>query len=335
MCSLNKSLRHRRCHYCLLLFVTLSLYLLRNLYLSSKPRYRSDVLRWAQKNLNVKLPKTDKDICFVHVGKTAGSTLACYLGFMYPACEKGDKDNELAEAIPIAPGLLPAATTHLIHTNVNDCVEKDFDYYLFVLRDPLKRIQSWFNYELPDGRLQSGIRLFKQRLLFTECNFSTLNALGEIGLAPRDMTNATELCRTRAHMAITGFAGFSTHNYYNFGFYLRAAQSQKDLSGTIVVLRTEHLTADWKSIEEDILHGPKDLNVTFSRKGNVSPTRPEVTYLSATAKRRICAKLCEEIQVYKSLLREAINLNDNDVAQSMTELKESCPVEAAVTACEA
>lgn len=86
----------------------------------------------------------DKEICFVHVGKTAGSTLACNVGFLYPACSLTDDD--IIEAMSMSLGLLPAATTHVIHTEYNDCANKDFDYCLVVLRDPLKRIQSWFNY---------------------------------------------------------------------------------------------------------------------------------------------------------------------------------------------
>jgi hypothetical protein len=284
---------------------------------------------WNLKNSEIEFPETDQKVCFVHVGKTAGSTLALYFGFKYPECQ--DSSYEILGDKLLAPGLLPAATTHMFHTDFNDCADKDFDYYLFVLRDPLKRIQSWFNYEHPDTDYWDEDRSNQQKLLYKECDFDTLNVLGEIGLAPPYSTNASAVCQSRAHEAITGATGFSTHNYYNFGYYLREVTSYT--VPTIVVLRTEHLAADWKSIEENVLHGPKDLNVTFSLKCNASPTRPKTTFLSPIAQRRICAALCQEIQVYKSLLQAAINLNKNDVAQSMAELEESCPVEAMNNVC--
>ena len=59
------------------------------------------------------LPKVEdvsdeQRICFVHVGKTAGSTMACYLGFQYSACR---------DRMRVLPGHLPQYTTNLIHTH--------------------------------------------------------------------------------------------------------------------------------------------------------------------------------------------------------------------------
>jgi hypothetical protein len=51
-------------------------------------------------------------VCFVHVGKTAGTMLACYLGFMY---------NNCVGIVPPVSGLLPKYTTNVIHTQYNDC----------------------------------------------------------------------------------------------------------------------------------------------------------------------------------------------------------------------
>lgn len=282
---------------------------------------------WNKKKPDIEFSETEKEICFVHVGKTAGSTLALYFGFNYPECE-----NALSETLgdtPVAPGLLAAATTHMFHTEYNDCADKVFDYHLFVLRDPLTRILSWFNYEHPDTGYWDEDRSLKQDLLYKKCDFDTLNILGETGLAPRQTSNISDVCRGRARDAITGAVGFSTHNYYNYEYYLREVTT--DAVPNIVVIRTEHLAADWKSIEEDILHGPKDQNVTFSRRCNSSPQRPDNMYLSPTAKRRICEALCQEIQVYKNLLHAAINLSEGDVAQSIAELYENCPVEATNT----
>ena len=47
----------------------------------------------------------------------------------------------------------------------------------------------------------------------------------------------------------------------------------------------------------------------------------------------MCGALCNEIQVYKDILRRAINLDEDDVAASLEELKEVCPVEAKHSSC--
>jgi hypothetical protein len=92
-------------------------------------------------------PKTN--ICFVHVGKSAGSTLSCYLGFMHGRCKRWKKDGSPVIKLPKAPGLLPDSVTNMIHNGWNDCTDQTFSYFLFVVRDPIKRLQSWFTYESP------------------------------------------------------------------------------------------------------------------------------------------------------------------------------------------
>ena len=46
-------------------------------------------------------------------------------------------------------------------------------------------------------------------------------------------------------------------------------------------------------------------------------------YLSDEAKTALCELLCNEIQVYKELIRGAINLNDDDMDESMEELHQN------------
>ena len=43
----------------------------------------------------------------------------------------------------------------------------------------------------------------------------------------------------------------------------------------------------------------------------------------------LCAALCHEIQIYKTILQRAINLNASDYEQSLQELAATCPIQAA------
>lgn len=56
-------------------------------------------------------------------------------------------------------------------------------------------------------------------------------------------------------------------------------------------------------------------------------------YLSDESRALICEKLCNEIQVYRKILSVSINLNDEQVQQSMEEVENSCPSEASATSC--
>ena len=267
---------------------------------------RKDANVWREK-LSV-LPKevaSDHRVCFVHVGKTAGSTIACYLGFRY----------ECGENVTIPPGHLPRDTTHLMHTVVDDCKDSKFEFYLFSLRNPLTRIISWFQYEKIKEDQKDKYYNTKASL-FVEC-YQTLNKLAEEGL---DKTGSKKsLCQEHATMAITGKKGYIAHNFYNFGFYL----DQIAPDSRIVAMRTEHLTEDWNSVEA-VLGGTYKFTMPVQRK-NVSRRREDP--LSPLAMANLCRALCEEFQVYKSILRRAENLTPEQVALSIAEVQKSCPLE--------
>ena len=277
--------------------------------------------------------------------------LLCDFGFLSPECFQGNNTHAMA------PGLLSRSVHSCIHHPSDGCFDRHYDYYLVVLRHPLKRLQSWFTYERPVGVNQpsfAGIGRYKrEKQLYLECDFHTLNELGEKGLSnqtqdfsatplPQKLTRTEEMlfnsdeyasvCQFRASMAIQGKVGYASHNKYNFRHYLDLIESKHGPKPTLAAIRTEHLEKDWKSLEEDLLHGQKNLNVSFGHM-NKSKKDAKDEYLSPTALRNICRELCGEIQVYKVLLQRAVNLNDDDYATSLAELAESCPEEVKASDC--
>lgn len=222
-------------------------------------------------------------------------------------------------------------------------------------------MQSWFTYERPTpDRTHTRDRIPYQARLFNDCRFHTLNDLGMYGLDPDDAHNEifgsfvndlipsddelqvmgqpnfqrrANLCQDRAKMAIQGLVGYWIHNRYNYEYYLREVeQYHPPKNVSIVVVRTEYIHQDWTSIEENILNGPKHLDIALTRK-NASTKNGGDMYLSDVAQRRICMELCQEIQTYKQILQRAVNLSPLDVAQSMRDMAESCPVETASQTC--
>jgi hypothetical protein len=61
--------------------------------------------------------------------------------------------------------------------------------------------------------------------------------------------------------------------------------------------------------------------------------QPQDSILSTESQDNICRALCTEIQVYKQLLARAENLDRDQYATSMRELREACPDQAIYGQC--
>jgi hypothetical protein len=254
--------------------------------------------------------------------QSAGYTVACALGFHPPDCTQSNN--------PI--GLLPIYTTKWSHAGLYDCFD-DSAYYLFIVRNPLDRAVSAFNYGKPytweRAKAKHGEEYYQRlKSLYLDC-FDTIEQLAAWGLAQDG--NATETCKQRAVDAIEGSTRFENHLYYNFQYHLEMIP--KD--ARIITIRTEHLVQDWNTAEatvggEDELLGQDQTLIPRINTGN---TPKNDKYLSDESKVLVCERLCNEIQVYKYILNASINLNQKQVEESLEELKRSCPFEAEATSC--
>eukprot|EP00571_Detonula_confervacea_P003914 CAMPEP_0172325416 /NCGR_PEP_ID=MMETSP1058-20130122/53971_1 /TAXON_ID=83371 /ORGANISM="Detonula confervacea, Strain CCMP 353" /LENGTH=493 /DNA_ID=CAMNT_0013041955 /DNA_START=202 /DNA_END=1683 /DNA_ORIENTATION=- len=282
---------------------------------------------WSRKSIpyNKNIPG-DKQLCFVHVGKAGGSTVGCLLGFSLHC----DSSNDIS-------GLLPIVTTHAFHRGVNDCQDGD-GYYLFVVRDPLARILSAINYERPNmTEAEPFDKGYKTKELYQDCGFWTLEDLAQKGL----IAPSSKKCRGRAINAVTGEGTYLIHGYFNYQYYAQFAFGTEDNNdasaipenANILVIRNKHMVQDWNSIEEflggghDVLQ-PSDIPVNNAHAKNLTEL-----YLSDDSKIALCQVLCNEIQVYKDIIKRAINFNGDDVQQSMEELLQTCPKETMDSTC--
>lgn len=122
-----------------------------------------------------------------------------------------------------------------------------------------------------------------------------------------------------------------------------------------MTIRQTHLVDDWNAIEhliggeENILgsnqtallhrnvhhaaNNTNDTAITNNRNLTNIVAALDEKYLSNYSRSLICEKLCNEIQVYKKILSISINLIEEEVEQSIEELKKNCPLEAEATAC--
>lgn len=145
-------------------------------------------------------------------------------------------------------------------------------------------------------------------------------------------SNVTDVCKKRAAASIDGTEHFGCHHYFNYQFHLEAIPK----NATIMTLRTEHLREDWNSVEYN-LGGEKEVlgedNKVIAHNNVNQASGNNLKYLSDKSRMLICAKLCNEIRNYKKILRLSVNLSEEQVQESIDEVKSSCPIEALSTTC--
>lgn len=115
---------------------------------------------WAKKSRNYDVPQS-QSMCFVHVGKAGGSAVGCSLGFSLHCGNTTQVD-----------GVLPKITTTIFHKDMYNC-PVDVSRYLFVIRDPIERARSAFNYDRPDPNDEYIPPHFSR--YYDNCSFSTFD----------------------------------------------------------------------------------------------------------------------------------------------------------------
>lgn len=282
------------------------------------PKYKRPY--WAEKTIpyNKNIP-TDKQVCFVHVGKAGGSTVGCSLGFSLHCSSDGQN----------VPGLLPIITTHAFHRGVYDC-QDDAAYYLFVIRDPLARIMSAFNYDRPESnQSKPKSELFRTEDFYVKCPFWTLEDVAQNGLLSNG--SAPIECLRKARQALQGTKEYIPHWYFNYQYYYEFITPKKK----ILVIRNEHIVDDWNGIEALLGGRSNVLDQSLLPENNVHNKNSTDLYLSEESRIALCNVLCNEIQFYKTILRNAVNFMEEDVHISLEELRLQCPIESASDKCDA
>jgi Sulfotransferase family len=209
-------------------------------------------------------------------------------------------------------------------------------FYIITLRDPLQRSISAFVYEHLDNvkaRGESISPLAEEAKIEAKKCFPSLESFVEfIGDNPEDYdypyhrsqivaANCTSLARAVIDGKVRRF------NHFFFPFQKVRDFIPTDHNPIIFATRQEHLWYDWKKINfllgqvGDVITPPDDAKARDL--SNVS--QPVTRELSSLGKQRLCKALQKEYDGYVRILREAINLSDDDVQQSLHEIHQNCP----------
>ena len=298
--------------------------------------------KWATKKMNFDIAE-ENQICYAHVGKTAGSTLGCSLGFSLH-CSGGqtssvgqvagtkDKDASVQTENHPSPSLLAKLTAHTFHSDVYDCNDNS-GYFLFVLRDPIDRVMSAFNYDKPDNDdfIENPNWANRKSHFYFECPFYHMENFVQNGL--RKEGGGTDRCKAWARESLRGVEVGSRdspdHWYYNYQYYLEAIPSDAKL----LAVRKEYIEEDVRSIE-DLFDCPDEERLTLSKRMNINTwADQDDMYLSDNSISLLCEALCNEIQIYKEILDRSLNLSQDQLQVSLTELVAKCPSEAMSEEC--
>jgi hypothetical protein len=311
-------------------------------------------------NSTAKQKNRKQKIVFVHLGKTAGSSITCMLDLSVQHSGVGDSQCHGLQSTT-HPTAISQHVVQRIHLAPAPPVEQ-YTSFLITVRNPIERIISWFYYlhpNFPPVKKPHHKRHCTNFALF-EC-WKSMGALAEFGLeTPRITSNHTnhrnqsqEECAAWAWDAVTG-TRYCWHNYWNYnrtyGHLLeeiaaRARTSRGGMEGddhiVVYVIRSEHAVNDWNVIDrllggtgedgEAMLHNNEfgDTSTSVKEEGRSEMKMDTRSNRTLTEKGRLnlCNALCDDIQVYKRLLLAAENLDEGIRKESIDELLLSCPNE--------
>ena len=219
-------------------------------------------------------------------------------------------------------------------------IEK-YDNWIALVRDPVERIQSSWIYEHPDNAQfrvdRVGKFLHNFRPKFYEC-YPTLDPALKTGLtAPSTQENDSPMLAKKVFLGHVGqeFYGMA-HFKFNFEFYYKELLEQA-AKKRIFVVRSERMLADLNTVHK-MLGGQGDVftqtkhHAHFKGMGKEGLPMTDRT-ISPEGMQNLCHFLCTEIQMYKQLLKQAVNFPPEHKLVPPSGLVEKCPIEAASDFC--
>ena len=239
-------------------------------------------------------------------------------------------------------------------TSVNKPLLWKHKHWVIMARDPIERLLSWWTYHhptnlplRPDRREQEDKppHLRAELKKFYECYPTFQELVGEgIGKSTQAVTKERRDCRQLAYRALysTGLVNVPSLDDLNFSYatYDRDFKVIDKDKYFIFVVRTEFMATDLNGIEAILTRQPSSVFSTqeaerFKEQSSSEswPVTANVHQLDGRAKTNMCRQMCENIQMYKFFLNEAINLRKDSYEMSMKKLSKICPVQVKNNGC--
>lgn len=277
---------------------------------------------------------TPKNGSFVHVGKTAGSTVSILLrngchSFMPHPCREVPMESIVS--------LLIQSYYHV--PDFGKLKDSHHDFYALSCRDPFDRTVSAFVFDHINNRYARNETIdpwkVEKYMEAYRC-FPTLQdyveLLGEDSkqfsyLFTQRSVNA-DSCPDLARAAFHGRVKLYSHLFFSFQRIQSLLPSDHEYD--LYAVRKEFLWKDWKSLNGAF--GQPETSVFIppesqSQRRNVTDDRmPVKRTLNEHGRSLLCRALEDEYRVYFSFLNRAKNLNSGDLELSIQVARRNCPM---------
>ena len=227
--------------------------------------------------------------------------------------------------------MLAKLTTHTFHKDVYNC-DDDAGYFLFIVRDPIARALSAFNYDKPDENdfVRNTNWANRKAHFYSECPFYHMENFVQNGL--REVGDSPDRCKKLAIETLQGIdqdkKQSPDHWYFNYQYYYEGIPSDSK----ILTVRNKYMEVDIRSIE-NLFQCQEEERLTLAASVNIYEKDEDELYLSDESISILCQALCNEIQIYKKILHQALNLSQDQLGVSLMELEAKCPHEAIAAEC--
>lgn len=293
----------------------------------------------AHQNMPI-LEQKDRNIMFVHVGKTGGTTLRSTFRSFCQWYNDEDAREECFQQLGSKndESLISSLTKSHLHTRLRKnnryWVEHSTSFF-FTVRNPIDRAISAFNMDHSKNKVSDDPRIRSMRENFYSTCFPTINDLARtLSGAEVSRTNADEkfvkwagdcskvgrdVLQGNGHENINSHLSMNYHHYYKL-------TAEKHPNKEILVARTEHLWEDLKGLDQ-ALGGTGN----FQHEG-IRHTHGSESYtirgsdLDEQSTHALCCALHKENQYYQDLLTRAANLDQESKDQTMQVLYQQCGI---------
>eukprot|EP00978_Attheya_sp_CCMP212_P013337 scaffold33505_cov56-Attheya_sp.AAC.1 len=279
------------------------------------------------------LPTT---MAFVHIGKTAGSTISkllrhgCHMFVPHPCKgrdEKFDWDFGTSGGASDESRISQLTSGYYQFSPVP--VDKH-DGYMISTRNPIDRVVSAFLYVHPSNiavttshrakwlkaHRGQGNAMVEEYDKFYEC-FGDIRALAAL------LVGDGECAKLGRHILGGGSIEGEMLNHFGYNYHFYANNLLRSGS-RIFVLRQEHLAGDWSRFNVLLGGLPHELSgMTKDFKDELTVKLPP-NGLSKEERQSLCTVLSEEINVYLAIVEAAENLTEGEKKESRQEILEWC-----------
>lgn len=278
-----------------------------------------------------------RNVAFVSIGKTGGSTAALLLkkGCFTAGCRTRiiEDESEISRQV-----------THLYH--LRTVPAHLHNSFIVSTRDPIDRITAWYIYQHPRNRIYP---THPEAMKLYLC-YKTIQEFAEAGLRvvkeDENLSSNDRECINLAKLAISGNAPpyHFPHLAYNYQYYLKEILTKyPPEEKEIFVMRFEYFWNDFQSINTElggkVLTKPNrlhNINVVLPPETLIAKKQLAVTdtAISETGMANLCRVMCEEIHIYKELMKRAKNIVAQDKEFMFKKLYLKCPTEVSTDNCD-